>query len=228
MASLLIRIREMVTAQAHHSLDQVENPHVMAQQVLRDLSQDLHHAQRALVTAMGAEKSLERGREQLAAEAAEWQRKAEKLVLAGSEELARSALERAVNARSRAQEQERPLETARKSVGRMREQVERLRSECESARARAAQISANHAAAQAMGVASQVTDHYTRAMDRSQRLDQLARKASSFEAEVEAASELLGETDRLEREIAQVDTRATVDVELAALKARMAASSTPA
>jgi hypothetical protein len=32
--SLFVRIREMVTAHSHHALDEVERPHVMAQQLL--------------------------------------------------------------------------------------------------------------------------------------------------------------------------------------------------
>lgn len=221
MVSLFTRIREIVTAHAHHSLDEAENPQVMAQQVLRDLSQDIHEARRALVTALGAEKQLERSREQRLAEAADWEGRAERLLLAGDEALARGALEKAIAARATAAGMDKPLETARKSVARMREQVARLKTEWESARGRCAQISANQAAAEAMGVASRANDHYTAAMDRSLRLDQLAAKASGFEAEVEAASELLGEQDRFERAVAQVDQTAAVNEALAALKARL-------
>jgi phage shock protein A len=223
MASLFMRIREMVTAQAHHNLDEVENPHVMAQQVLRDLSADVHDAQRALVTALGADKSLQRQHEQLLVDAADWERKAEKLLRGGNEPLARGALEKALNARARAQEQQRPLDTARRSVARMREQVERLKTELDNARGRAAQISANQAAAEAMGVANRVSDHYTSAMDRSLRLDQLSRKAASFECEVEAASELLGAQDQFERDVQRADIGASVEDAMAALKARIAA-----
>ncbi len=223
MPSLIARIRELVTAHAHHSIDQVENPDVMAQQVLRDLADDIQSAQRALVTALGAEKHLERSRAQFVAEAAEWERKAERLLRAGNDDLARGALERAVAARQQAEEQREPSETAKRSVARLREQTEQLKREWESARARAAQINANQAAATALGVASQGGDHYSRAMDRAQRLDQLSRKAARFESDVEAATELLSEQTRLERETAAADRGAAVDAAFAALKARIAA-----
>ncbi|HEY0975109.1 MAG TPA: PspA/IM30 family protein [Solimonas sp.] len=224
MASLIARIRELVTAHAHHSLDLAENPDVMAQQVLRDLSEDIQAAQRALVTALGAEKSLARSRAQFLAEGADWERKAEQLLRAGNDDLARGALERAVAARRRAEEQEAPLETAQRSVSHLREQVEQLKREWESARARAAQINANQAAATALGVASQGGDHYSRAMDRAQRLDQLSRKAARFESEVEAATELLNEQTRFDRAAAQADQAAAVDTAFAALQQRVAAS----
>lgn len=221
MASLLHRIREMVSAHAHHSLDEIENPDVMAQQVLRDLSEDIQQARRALVSALGAEKSLNKSREQFLGEAVEWERKAEGLLRAGNEELARGALERAVSARARAAEQAQPLETAARSVARLREQVAQLQREWENARARAAQINANQAAATALGMARHGGDHYSRAMDRGQRLDQLSRKAARFECEVDAASELLGEQTRFEREASAVDQAAAVEAAMAALRARI-------
>lgn len=221
--SLLVRIREMVSAHSHHALDEVENPHVMAQQMLRDLSADLAQANRALVTALGAEKALLRQQQQARAEATEWQAKAERMLAVSGEELARTALERAIAAEARINEQERPLESARQSVKRLREQVARLRSEWENARARCAQIAANQNAAQALGAASRMGDHYSRAMDRAQRLDQLSRRATSFECEAEAAAELLSEHDRVDRDIARVDQQAAVESALAALKAKLSA-----
>jgi phage shock protein A len=228
MTSLLSRIREMVSAHAHHSLDEVENPNVMAQQLLRDLSQDIHNAQRALVTALGVEKQLGRQRDQLLGEAADWERKAERLLLAANELLARGAIEKAVNARTAAAALTKPLDTARKSAERMREQVARLKSEWETARNRCAQIGANQAAAEAMGAASRATDHYTSAMNRAQRFDQLANKAGRFEAEMEAASELLGEQGRFDQEVTRVDQAAEVDAAMTALKSRLAPAATTA
>lgn len=221
--SLLVRIREMVHAHSHHALDEVENPHVMAQQMLRDLGGDLANANRALVSALGAEKTLLRQQQHAQAEAAEWQAKAERMLATAGEDLARTALERAVAAEARVGEQTRPLESARQSVKRLREQVARLKTEWENARARCAQIAVNQSAAQALGAASQFGDHYTRAMDRAQRLDQLSRKSTSFECEAEAAAELLSEHDRVDREIAGADRQAAVDAAMAALKTRLAA-----
>lgn len=227
MTSLFMRIREMVSAHAHHSLDEAENPQVMAQQLLRDLSQDIHNAQRALVTALGAEKQLERQRAEALREALDWDAKAERLLRGGSEDKACAALERAVALKQRAQGLDRPVETARKTVARMREQLMRLQAEFENARGRCVQISANQTAAEALGAASRASDHYTGAMDRAQRLDTLSAKASRYEAETEAAAELLGEKDQFEREVAAVDREAAVADALAALKARLEAAAPP-
>lgn len=221
--SLLLRIREMVTAHSHHTLDEIENPQIMSQQMLRDLGEDLARANRALVTALGAEKQLLRQQQQARAEAAEWQVRAERVLATSGEALARSAMERAVGAETRANEQEKPLETARRTVQRLREQVSRLKSEWETARARCAQIAANQNAAQALGAASRMGDHYSRAMDRAQRLDQLSRKSAAMDCEAEAAAELLGEHEQLDREVARADQNAAVDAAMESLKAKIAA-----
>ncbi len=221
--SLLVRIREMVSAHSHHALDEIENPQVMSQQMLRDLGDDLARASHALVTALGAEKHLLRQQAQSRAEAAEWNMRAERMLLSSGEALARSALERAVLAEARVVEQEKPLETARKGVQRLREQTARLKQEWDSARVRCAQIAANQQAAEALGAATKFGDHYSRAMERARRLDQLSRKSAMFDCEAEAASELLGEQQKLDAEIARVDRDAAVNDAMAALKERIAA-----
>lgn len=221
--SLLVRIREMVSAHSHHALDEIENPEVMSQQMLRELGDDVARANHALVSALGAEKHLLRQQQQARAEAAEWQARAERMLVSGGEPLARSALERAVAAEARAAEQEKPLETARKGVQRLREQTARLKREWEDARVRCAQIAANQHAAEALGAATRFGDHYSRAMERARRLDHLSRKSAAFDCEAEAASELLGEQERLDGDIARVDRQVAVDDAMAALKARIAA-----
>ena len=222
MGSLFVRIREMVSAHAHHTVDQAENPHVMAQQVLRDLGDDLQQAQAALVSALGAEKRLTHQREQMLAEALEWESRAERLLGGGKEDLARGAVDKAVAARARAQQQLAPLTSAQRSVARMRAQVQRLRQEWEGARHRCAQISSNQAAAEALGAAGRAGDHYSRAMDRATRLERLTEKSARFESEADAAAELLDEQGRFEREISNVDHAAAVDETLARLKSRLA------
>lgn len=221
--SLLVRIREMVSAHSHHALDEIENPQVMSQQMLRELGDDLARANHALVTALGAEKHLLRQQAQSRAEAAEWNTRAERMLVSSGEALARSALERAVAAEARAVEQEKPLETARNGVQRLRDQAARLKQEWDSARVRCAQIAANQQAAEALGAATKFSDQYSRAMERARRLDQLSRKSAVFDCEAEAASELLGEQEKLDVEITRVERDTAVNDAMAALKARIAA-----
>jgi phage shock protein A len=216
-----------VVANAHHQVDQVENPHVMANQVLRDLGEEVQATRRSLVAALGAERQLLRQRDVMAREAAEWEQKAERLLVSGDEKLSRSTLERAVSLKSAAAALETPITTAQRTTARLREQMQRLRSEWDNTRNRVAVISVNQAAAEALGTVGQANDAYSRAMDRVHSLDELSRKSSSMESEADAAAELLSEQESLERAVSAHDQAAAVDSAMAALKARLAASPAP-
>ncbi|MES0873846.1 PspA/IM30 family protein [Sinimarinibacterium thermocellulolyticum] len=226
MASLMARIREMVAAHAHHGLDRVENPDVMAQQVLRDLTEDIQAAQRALVVALGAHKRLAKERDRLHEDATGWDAKAGALLRAGDERLAREALQRAVTARAQAKARERPLASAQQAAQRVRQQIDQLKRELAEAQIRAAEIRACLTAGEAAGVALRFRDHYGRAMARAQKLDRLAQKAGSLEAEAAAAAELVEEAHSLDREAERVTVAAEVDAAMATLKARVQADGT--
>ena len=225
MASLFARIRNVVVANAHHAVDQTENPQIMAGQVLRDLGEEVQATRRSLVASLGAERQLLRQREQMQKEAAEWEQKAERTLAGGDEKLARSTLERAVSLKSAAAALDNPVGTAQRTTARLREQMQRLRSEWDNTRNRVAVISANQAAAQALGSVGQAADSYSRAMDRVHSLDELSRKASSMESEADAATELLNEQESLERAVSAHDQAAAVDAAMAELKQRLAAKS---
>lgn len=231
MATLFGRIRNVVIANAHHAVDQAEDPHIMASQVLRDLGEEVQATRRSLVAALGAERQLLKQREAMQREAAEWDAKAERLLVAGDEKLARGALERAVSLKSAATGLDTPVATAQRTTARLREQMQRLRAEWDHTRNRVAVISANQAAATALGTVAQASDAYSRAMDRVASLDELSRKAGGMEAEADAAAELLDEQESLERAVSAHDQAAAVESAMAALKQRVAAaapSPTPA
>lgn len=227
MASLFARIRNVVVAQAHDAVDQIENPNIMANQVLRDLGEEVQVTRRSLVAALAAERNLVRQRNAMVQEASEWQRKAERLLAAGDETLARSALERAVSLKAAAAEQLGPIGTAQRSTQRLREQMQRLKSEWENTRSRVAVISVNQSAAEALGSAAQASDSYSRAMDRVQHLDELSRKAARLESEADAAAELLNEQESLERAVAAHDQAAEVEAAMAELRQKLAGGQSP-
>jgi phage shock protein A len=227
MASLFNRIRNVVVANAHHAVDQAENPQIMAHQVLRDLGEEVQVTRRSLVASLGAERQLLKQRESMQKEAAEWERKAEGVLASGDEKVARAAIERAVSLRSAAGALENPIATAQRTTARLREQMQRLRAEWDNTRNRVAVISANQAAAEALGSVGHAADSYSRAMDRVHSLDELSRKAQSMESEADAAAELLNEQESLERAVSAHDQAAAVDTAMAELKARLARKSPP-
>jgi phage shock protein A len=228
MATLLSRIRGLVVAEAHHAVDRVEDPQMMSHQLVRGLTTELAAANRGLVAALGAERQLQRSRERMGQEAADWERTAETLLRKGEEGLTREALQRAVTLHQGASALERPLQRSGQAVERLRGQVARLRSELCQVRQRVAVIDVHQAASRALRRAGAVDDAYSRALDRAQELERYERKAEVADCEAEAAGELLDEQDRLERPVAQLGADAAVDEALQALRSRIAAHDGPA
>jgi phage shock protein A len=222
MATLFSRIRGLVVAEAHHAVDQAENPQVMSHQLVRDLSTELAAANRGLVAALGAERQLQRSREKMEQEAADWDRKAEALLRKGDETLTREALQRAVTQRQGSAALARPLQQAERTVQRLRSQVARLRTELERVRQRVTVIDVHQAAATALRSAGLADDAYSRALDRAQELDRYERRVEISDCEADAAGELLDEQDSLERSVARADADAAVDEALAALRSKVA------
>jgi phage shock protein A len=219
--NLMTRIRTMIHAQAHHALDQAENPQALAQQLLRELTEDLQRAQAGLVTALAAHRRLEKERGQCTADADAWERKAAGLLKAGDETNARAALERAVLARARAEAQQVSIDSARTATQRVQRQVDQLRQELEQTRLRAAQISAAQTAAEASGIARDLGDHYSRSQARGREMERLMQRAGGLEAEMEAASELIDTEQRLDRAASAAVLQTDVDAALAALKQKV-------
>lgn len=221
-ASLLQRVRDLVTAHSHDALDRVEDPQVMAQQILRDLEAELARIDHALVKAGGTTKLLERQQAQARQEADRWRLQARRMLEQQREDLARSALDRALDAETQARDLEPPLANAKRTAERLREQAQLVRREWDGARRRCVQITANQRTAQALGVAGRLGDVHSRSLERAQRLERLSLKSAEWDCDAEAATELLGEHQRLEREVGRVDRSAALDTELAALKLAMA------
>ena len=227
MSTLLSRIRGLVLAQAHHAVDRAEDPQLMSHQLVRDLTLELAAANRGLVAALGAERQLQRSRERMDQEAADWERTAETLLRKGEEGLTREALERAVALHQGVESLAQLLRRSAATVARLRGQVGRLRAELGRVRQRVAVIDVQQAAPQALRRAGCADDAYGRALDRAQELERYESQAETADCEAEAAGELLDEQDRLERSVARLNSAAAVDEALAALRGRIAAGPAP-
>jgi len=228
MSTLLSRIRGLVVAQAHHAVDRAEDPQRMSHQLVRDLTLELAAANRGLVAALGAERQLQRSRDRMSQEAADWERTAENLLRKGEEGLTREALERAVALHQGAESLAQLLRQSAATVARLRGQVGRLRAELGQMRQRVAVIDVQQAAAQALRRAGRADDAYGRALDRAQELERYEQQAETADCEAEAAGELLDEQDRLERNVARLNAASAVDEALAALRGRIAGGHLPA
>jgi len=219
--SILGRIKDLVSANINSMLDKAEDPEKMANEYLRQLTNELYEARTAVAAAMADETKLEQRRISFQAEADQWQNKAEAALRAGDEELTKAALGRKVQAQKLA-DQYRQQETAQE------EQVNGLQDALVSLETRIAEVRAkkeliiakkNRAATQE---ALQRTASNLGRITAIDKLDQLEEKVDDRLARADAMSKL--EQGSLEARFKNLEKDQEVDAELAELKRKMGLS----
>lgn len=216
--SILGRIKDLISANINSMLDKAEDPEKMANEYLRQLTNELYEARTSVAAAMADETKLEQRRVAYQAEADQWQAKAEAALRAGDEELTKAALARKVQAQKLA-DQYRQQETSQE------EQVNALQDALVSLETRIAEVRAkkeliiakkNRAATQE---ALQRTASSLGQLSAIDKLDQLEEKVDDRLARADAMAKL--EQGSLEARFQNLEQASEVDAELAELKRRM-------
>ncbi|NNJ09386.1 phage shock protein A [Chloroflexales bacterium ZM16-3] len=219
--SILGRIKDLVSANVNSMLDKAEDPEKMANEYLRQLTNELYEARTGVASAMADETKLEQRRISTQGEADQWQSKAEAALRAGDETLAKAALARKVQSQKLA-DQYRQQETAQE------EQVNALQDALVNLETRIAEVKAkkeliiakkNRAATQEAIQRTASSMGRVGAMD---KLDDLEEKVDDRLAKAEAMSKL--EQGSLETKFRNLEKDQEVDSELAELKRKMGLS----
>lgn len=219
--SILGRIKDLISANINAMLDRAEDPEKMANEYLRQLTNELYEARTGVAQAMADETRLEQRRIAAEAEAEQWQVKAERALRAGDEALAKAALARKVQAQKLA-EQYRAQEKAQE------EQVEALQQALIDLETRIAEVKARKELIIAKKNRAQTQEALQRAaasigrVSALDKLDQLEEKVDDRLAKAEAMAKLEGDT--LEAHFRQLEKDTEVDVELAELKRKLGLS----
>lgn len=219
--SILGRVKDLISANVNSMLDKAEDPEKMANEYLRQLTNEVYEARTSVAAAMADETKLEQRRVSYQAEADQWQSKAEAALRAGDEELTKAALSRKVQAQKLA-DQYRQQETAQE------EQVNALQDALVSLETRIAEVKAkkeliiakkNRAATQE---ALQRTASSLGRLSAIDKLDQLEEKVDDRLARADAMAKL--EQGSLEARFKDLEKDQEVDAELAELKRKMGLS----
>ncbi|NTV63744.1 MAG: phage shock protein A [Oscillochloris sp.] len=219
--SILGRIKDLVSANVNSMLDKAEDPEKMANEYLRQLTNELYEARTGVAAAMADETKLEQRRIASQAEAEQWQAKAEAALRAGDEALAKAALARKVQAQKLA-DQYRQQETAQE------EQVSALQDALINLETRIAEVKAkkeliiakkNRAATQEAIQRTAANMGRVSAID---KLDELEEKVDDRLAKADAMTKL--EQGSLEAKFRNLEKDQEVDSELAELKRKMGLS----
>jgi phage shock protein A len=219
---LISRINGLFLANAHHAIDQAENPEVMLKQVIRDMDRNIQDARNAVISAVAGEKQLGAQVEHHRRLAGDLERKAETALKAGREDLAREALARKIDHDRIAADLERSRAGASEICTRLKTQLDTLLAKRADASWRKEVLIARQRAAEARSRLTRSLAGANIDNTSGETLTRMQQRVVEMEAEAAAAIEVLEEPKQVEKDIAEIETAAQVDEALAALKARLA------
>jgi phage shock protein A len=216
--SILGRVKDLISANINAMLDKAEDPEKMANEYLRQLTNELYEVRTGVAQAMADETRLEQRRIQAEGEVEQWQRKAEAALRAGDETLAKAALGRKVQVTKLAEQYLAQEKAQEEQVTLLQDGLVNLETRIAEVKAKKELIIAkkNRAATQEALSKTVAGINKVSALD---KLDQLEDKVDDRLARAEAMTQL--QTDTLENRFANLEKDAAVDSELEELKRKL-------
>lgn len=215
--SIFSRMSDIINSNLNALLDKAEDPEKMVRLIIQEMEETLVEVRSTSARAIADRKDLERRRESLTAEAREWERKAEIAISKGRDDLAKGALGERNRATDAAVAVDRELGQLQDTLSKLNEDVGLLQAKIKDAKVRQNAIILRGKAAQTrLGVRRQLSDHNIN--DAMHRFEMYERKMDDLEGQIESYD--MGKKT-LADEIADLEVDDSLDVELAALKARL-------
>ena len=225
--SIFSRIFKIGQAKVNKVVDGLEKPELMLEQAIRDKGEQIRDAKRALQSVIATERQskslLNKSRE----EAAMWEKKAERAMAAGKEDLAIKALSRAEQASSQASSMEPNWKGQKASIDKLKADIQKMEDGLSEIKRNKDFIIAQSKTAE---VKKQIHEARAKASKNSGVDDLMARmkaKAERSTFEAEAAEELADTfdgSDSLDKEfdeLGQTSASVSVQEKLAAMKSRL-------
>lgn len=216
------RITTLLKANINDLISKSEDPEKILNQLILDMKEQLIEAKKQVAVAIADEKRLKKQLDNELMQSREWQKRAEQLVRAGRDDLAREALTRGASHDKLAEEYKKSWEQQKAAADQLRGALRQLNKKIDEASRRKNLLVARQKRAEAQktiqNTMSSLTD--TSAFD---RMDQMAEKIDRMEAEIEAQQEIsdLSTGDDLMAKFNNFEEEHAADEALAALKAKM-------
>src|SRR6204780_5097342 len=231
------RAHDIAQAKAHKALHAAEKPDEMLDLSYEKMLEQITQVRRALVDLAGSRKSIELHEQQFQHTIDHLQDQAKAALGQGREDLAKEALSR----KAAAQQQIDQMEPQRTQLGEEEAKLEQtlsvLQKRVNDFRTQKETMKAQYTAAKAITSVNESTAGISKSFnDSGAALQRAQDKIATMQARSGALDELLesgvledvgGGTDDIQKELDQVGNQASVDLELAALKAQLAAPAAP-
>ncbi len=216
---MFARMTDILRSNINEALDRAEDPEKLIRQMIREMEEAVNKATASVGTAVANQKRLERQYDERVTQVGDWQRKAERGVEAGEDELARRALERKTVLQRAVDELGPVVEESRRTAQQLREQLRELKGKLEEARTRQGTLTARHRAAEARKKLAQSIQGL--GDDAFSSFERFEQRVEETEADAEAHDEVANDLDDVERRVRDLDRSASVEEELRALKQRL-------
>jgi phage shock protein A len=217
---LLERVSALVRANLNDLIDRAEDPQKMLKQVILDMQNQMIQVKTQVAIAIADEHLLRKKQKENEEKHAEWMRKAELAVDKKQEDLARSALERALGFRKLAEDFGEEIEHQKSQVEHLRSAMRKLELKLTEANAKSELILAKHRRSRALTKASQAR---MAASDDSKTgtFDRMKHKVQHEEAMGQAMAEMAD--DNVEEKLTTLDKGDEIERLLADIKIRRGA-----
>lgn len=221
---ILARFADIMKANINDLLDKCEDPAKMIDQTLRNLNENLADVKKETASIMALEKSAKRALDGAQDEITKWTDYAKKALTAGNEGDAKQFLAKKVEIESKIPGLTETYNTAKTNADNMRAMHDKLVKDINELNSRKDMIKGKLAVAETQAKINEMTGSAVSAANSSiSAFERYEAKAEAALDKANAMAELnKGEADKLEDLTDKYDTgSATVDSELAALKASM-------
>jgi phage shock protein A len=231
---LFQRAHDIVAAKANKALDAAENPNEMLDYSYEQMLDHITQVRRALVEITASKKRLELQEQQLQQSVDHLNDQAKAALGQGREDLAREALSRKAAAQQQIDELKPQDQQLNEEEQKMEQTLSTLQQRVNEFRSKKEVMKAQYTAASAMTSVNEEAAGISKNLgDSGAALQRAQDKIAIMQARASATDELLqsgvledvgGNTDDIQRELDQASANASVDQELAALKAQISSA----
>jgi len=215
--SIFSRFTDIINSNINNLLDKAEDPAKMVRLIIQEMEDTLVEVRSSSAKVLASKKELSRQVKRLESDVEQWQAKAELALNKNREDLARAALMEKKRSSESAQALLDELTYTDEHLSKLQNEISQLQDKLSDAKSRQkAIIIRENSASSRLKVKENI--HSTRVNDALNRFDHYERKIDGIEAEVESYDL---SRKSLADEIADLESDAKVDDELAQLKAKM-------
>jgi phage shock protein A len=217
---IFTRFSDIVNSNINAILDKAEDPEKIVRLMIQEMEDTLVEVRSAAARSIADKKDLNRKIEALDREWKDWEDKAELAMRKGREDLAKAALVEKSRVASGVEILKEDYAAVDEGLAKLNEDIARLESKLEDAKTRQKALLARHKTASSR-LAARKKIHDYKIDDAMVRFEAYTRRIDDVEGRVEAYD--LGLPKDLNHEFASLEAEESVNRELDALKARVAA-----